>query len=107
MGERWMRVLIFFDLPVTTKKLRRDYAQFRKALLKDGFMMLQYSVYSRLARNHDDAQKHLRTVQANLPPHGSVRSMIVTEKQYMQMQLLVGEKVKDENFLDTRDLIEL
>ena len=41
MGDRWMRVLIFFDLPVTTKKLRRDYAQFRKALLKDGFMMLQ------------------------------------------------------------------
>ena len=40
MGDRWMRVLIFFDLPVTTKKLRRDYAQFRKALLKDGFMML-------------------------------------------------------------------
>lgn len=62
-------------------------------------MMLQYSVYVRLARNHDDAQKHLRIVEENLPPAGSVRAMIITEKQYTQM--------KDEHFLDTKDLIEI
>ena len=75
MAERFMRLMVFFDLPVDTKKRRRDYSHFRKALINDGFMMLQYSVYVRLARNHDDAQKHLRIVEENLPPAGSVRAI--------------------------------
>ena len=107
MGERFMRVLVFFDLPVNSKQRRKEYALFRKALINDGFTMLQYSVYVRLARNHDDAQKHLRTVEQHLPPAGSVRAMIVTEKQYAQMKLLVGEKMKDEAFLDSKDLLEV
>lgn len=107
MAERFMRLIVFFDLPVDTKKRRRDYSHFRKALINDGFMMLQYSVYVRLARNHDDAQKHLRIVEENLPPAGSVRAMIITEKQYTQMKLLCGEQMKDEHFLDTKDLIEI
>ena len=42
-----MWVVAMFDLPVETQQNRRDYARFRKALLKDGFMMLQFSVYAR------------------------------------------------------------
>lgn len=63
--------------------------------------------YVRLARNHDDAQKYMRTVEANLPPAGSVRAMIITEKQYTQMKLLCGSQLKDEHFLDTKDLLEI
>jgi CRISPR-associated protein Cas2 len=107
MVNRFMRVLVFFDLPVTTKKRRRAYAEFRKILIKDGFTMLQYSVYSRVARNSDDAEKHKATVRRHLPPEGSVRVMLVTEKQYASMDLLLGEKTRDENFLDTRDVIML
>lgn len=107
MAERFMRLLVLFDLPVNTKKRRKDYALFRKALIRDGFTMLQYSVYVRLARNHDDAQKHLQTVEENLPPAGAVRAMIITEKQYAQMKILCGTQLKDEHFLDTKDLIEI
>lgn len=107
MAERFMRLMVFFDLPVDTKKRRKDYTRFRKALINDGFMMLQYSVYVRLARNHDDAQKHLRIVEEHLPPAGSVRAMIITEKQYTQMKLLCGTQMKDEHFLDTKDLLEI
>ncbi len=107
MAERFMRVMVFFDLPVNTKKRRKEYARFRKALIADGFMMLQYSVYVRLARNHDDAQKHMRVVEANLPPAGSVRALLITEKQYTQMRLLCGAQMKDEHFLDTKDLLEV
>lgn len=107
MDDRFMRLMVFFDLPVNTKKSRRDYARFRKALIQDGFLMLQYSVYVRLTRNHDDARKHLRLVEDNLPPAGSVRAMIITEKQYTQMKLLCGQQMKDEHFLDTKDLIEV
>lgn len=107
MADRFMRLMVFFDLPVDSKKRRRDYTMFRRALIKDGFTMIQYSVYVRLTRNHDDAQKHLRIVQDNLPPTGSVRAMIVTEKQYSQMKLLCGKQMEDERFLDTRDLLEV
>ncbi len=107
MGERFMRLMVFFDLPVNTKKRRKEYADFRKALINDGFVMLQYSVYVRLTRNHDDAKKHLKIVESHLPQAGSVRAMIVTEKQYTQMKILCGQALKDEHFLDTKDLIEV
>ncbi|MBR1751759.1 MAG: CRISPR-associated endonuclease Cas2 [Ruminococcus sp.] len=102
-----MRIIVFFDLPVTTKKDRKEYAKFRKFLINDGFIMIQFSVYSRTVRNHDDAKKHCRIIEANVPPKGSVRVLTVTEKQYTSMKLLVGEKLKDENLLDKKDIIEL
>lgn len=107
MVNRFMRIMVFFDLPVSTKNARKDYAAFRKCLIKDGFIMLQYSVYSRTTRNNDDARKHKKYIERNLPPKGSVRVMIVTEKQYASMDLLLGEKLKEENLLDTNDLLVL
>lgn len=46
-----MRMIVFFDLPVLTSKQRRDYRDFRKFLLKSGFLMLQESVYCKLVQN--------------------------------------------------------
>ena len=69
--------------------------------------MLQYSVYSRTTRNNDDAGKYKALIERNLPPEGSVRVMIVTEKQYASMDLLLGEKTKEEKLLDTNDLLVL
>ena len=48
MSYRYMRVMVFFDLPTVTSANRRDYAQFRKYLVKSGFIMLQESVYCKL-----------------------------------------------------------
>ena len=107
MVNRFMRVIVFFDLPVSTKKKRREYARFRKFLINDGFLMLQFSVYSRVVRNNDDAQKYKKDIEHNLPAEGSVRIMCVTERQYAAMELLVGEKTKEEILLDTKDLIVL
>ena len=44
-----MRIIVFFDLPVITAKSRRDYYNFRKYLIKSGFVMMQESVYCKLA----------------------------------------------------------
>ena len=46
-----MRVLVFFDLPVVTGENKKEYRRFRKYLLKNGFLMLQESVYCKLALN--------------------------------------------------------
>ncbi len=107
MLNRFMRVLVLFDLPVSTKKDRKNYAKFRKFLIGDGYDMLQFSVYSRIAQNHDDARKHVERLSRNLPPKGSVRVLQVTEKQYNSMLLMVGERTATEDFLTPRDFVKL
>lgn len=104
---RFMRVMVFFDLPVKSKKDRKEYAEFRKQLLKNGFVMVQYSVYSRTTKNSDDAAKYERFVQSIVPSKGAVRMMTVTERQYESIKIIAGEKMTSENLLDTRDIIEL
>ncbi len=96
-----------FDLPVASKKDRKEYARFRKYLINDGYDMLQFSVYSRITQNHDDARKHIGRLSGNLPPKGSVRVMQVTEKQYNSMLIMVGERTATEDFLTPTDFIEL
>ncbi len=107
MINRSMRILVFFDLPVTTPKDRKLYAAFRKFLIKDGYDMLQFSVYSRITKNHDDTRKHVERLRKNQPPKGSVRVLTVTEKQYNSMMILVGERTAAEEFLAPKDFIEL
>lgn len=102
-----MRILVMFDLPTTTAEDKREYIHFRKSLIKMGFDMLQYSVYSRITRNNDDAQKYIKMVRSALPPVGSVRVLQVTEKQYASMMLMLGEKTPTENLLGTQDIVEL
>jgi CRISPR-associated protein Cas2 len=88
--RRFMRMLVFFDLPVVTKADRRAYTVFRRFLLNDGYDMIQFSVYGRILNGADAEQKHMKRLLANLPPEGSVRVLTVTEKQYASMRLLVG-----------------
>lgn len=94
-----MRVLVFFDLPVVTGEQRREYTKFRKFLLKSGFMMLQESVYCKLALNGTVVRGIIDNVHKNKPSEGLVQLLTVTEKQYAKMDMIVGE-VKNE-ILDT------
>ena len=91
-----MWLMVFFDLPVGTKTERRHATRFRNYLKRDGFLMLQFSVYARICRAEEAVDKHLARVRANLPPKGSVRTLQVTDKQYARMKLLVGESKKSE-----------
>lgn len=87
-----MRILCFFDLPVTTEKNRRDYRTFRKFLIKNGFLMIQESVYGKLVLNQTAGEAVVENVKRNKPPAGNVQVLRVTEKQYSKMELIVGEK---------------
>lgn len=95
MSYRFMRVFVMFDLPVETKKDVRVYNRFRKELINDGFLMMQYSIYVKSVINQDAANTTINKVRRVLPQHGHVRTMIITEKQYEKMQILLGEE--DEN----------
>ena len=93
---RIMWVFVFFDLPVGTKAERGAATQFRNFLKRDGYMMLQFSVYARVCRGDETVNKHLQRVARSLPKRGSVRALQVTDKQYGRMKLLLGELEKSE-----------
>ena len=88
-----MRVIVFFDLPVLTDKNRREYREFRKFLSKSGFLMMQESVYCKLAQNSTVADTILENVRKNKPSSGLVQLLRVTEKQYSKMEFIVGQSV--------------
>ena len=85
----WM--VVMFDLPTETKDDRRKYAQFRNFLLRDGFSMLQFSVYGRHCPSNENAEVHENRVMMWLPPKGNVRIIKVTEKQFARMKTFYGK----------------
>ena len=86
-----MRVLVFFDLPVTTSENRRAYTHFRKFLLKNGFLMLKESVYCKLALNSTAVNAIVENIHKNKPEEGLIQLLTVTEKQYAKMDIIIGE----------------
>lgn len=87
-----MRLLVFFDLPVLTKKERKDYRTFRKFLLKQGYLMIQKSVYVKLVTNEGNASAAIMQLRNNRPPKGLVQVLKVTEKQFTSMTYITGSR---------------
>lgn len=104
MSRRFMRILVFFDLPVVKREDRKEYQNFRRFLLNDGYLMLQFSVYSRICNGTDRIEKHVNRLKSNLPPKGSVRYLQLTEKQYSEMKFLVGSPKMQEKKINSSQL---
>ena len=85
-----MRVVVFFDLPTETPEDRREYRRFRRTLIKNGFLMMQESVYTKLAQNTTAANAIMSNVRKNKPAAGLVQMICVTEKQFSHMEIVVG-----------------
>ena len=90
-----MRILVMFDLPVGTELERKNYRLFRKHLIKRGFLMLQESVYCKIAQNITVADAIIANVRKNRPDDGLVQVLKITEKQYSRMEYIVGESKTD------------
>lgn len=92
----FMRLFVFFDLPVTKKEQRKIAAKFRKNLLNEGFVMLQFSVYCRCCRGQDIVEREIRRIKQILPEEGNVRILQITDKQYGGMLFPAGTPKKEE-----------
>lgn len=95
MSYRFMRMFIFFDLPVITTENRRNYARFRKFLIKNGFIMMQESVYCKMVINQTAANTVMSNIKNNKPPDGLVQVLNVTEKQFEKMEFITGSFKSD------------
>lgn len=90
MSYRYMRMLVMFDLPITTLSEKRVYRQFRKFLINEGFIMHQYSIYSKLLLNGSARRLMEERLATHKPPAGLVTILTITEKQFARMIYLTG-----------------
>ena len=102
--HKFMRILVFFDLPVKNKKKKKKATQFRTFLLKDGYYMVQYSVYARVCNGNDMVELHKQRLRMNVPDEGSIRVLTITEKQYDNVDVMLGKKSKYEKPIEYETL---
>lgn len=107
MIYNFVRLLLFFDLPMTTKAEIKTYTKFRKYLIKNGYLMMQFSVYSKIFPNREAAVCHINLLRKNVPKAGQIRIMLVTEKQYAKIEVIVGGKSKQEEVVTRNSFIKL
>lgn len=96
MNYRFMRILLFFDLPAVTKTDHREYTKFMKNIEKKGFFMLQESVYTKLALNQSVVDSTMREVKAKLPKDGLISVLTITEQQFSSIEHILGEIETDQ-----------
>ena len=100
-----MWLFVFFDLPTNNKKEQRNAALFRKELIKDGFTMMQYSVYRRHCGSKESRDGHIKRIRKLLPPSGLISILSVTDKQYGEIINYWGKIEQKRN--DTPQQLEI
>ena len=91
MSYRFMRLIVFFDLPTDTSAHLREYNRFRKFLLRSGFVMMQESVYSKIVLNATAAYAVRENIRKNKTSGGLIEILLITERQFERMEIVVGE----------------
>ena len=91
---KFMRLIVMFDLPVKTRKQAKEATAFRNFLIKDGYYMMQYSVYVRICNGQDSVEIHRNRLKYAVPHNGSIRVLTVTEKQYQNIDIFLGKRDK-------------
>lgn len=88
-------LLVGFDLPVGTAEQRKCATDFRKFLLDDGFLMLQYSLYARACVSFARQETHIERVRRCVPEEGNVRILFVTRAQWERSWVIQGKPAKE------------
>ncbi len=102
---RIMWLFVYFDLPTTTKKDRKAYTKFRKEIMRDGFSMIQYSIYARHCASRENSEVHKKRVKRILPKKGEVIIFEITDAQFGRMEFYKGQFEGDRP--DTPQQLEL
>lgn len=103
--DKFMRVLLMFDIPTKSKKEQKSANKFRVSLVKLGFFMMQFSVYVKICKGMTSAKTAIKSVERILPPCGNIRVLTITEKQFDNMQILLGGVSFNEKMNDDKNLV--
>ncbi len=105
MSYRYMRLIVFFDLPTATSQDLKVYRKFRKSLIKLGFYMFQESVYVKMVLNANVGKSVTAKVEQLKPDRGLVQMISVTERQFQNIVTFTGEQTTDVLDTDERTVI--
>lgn len=105
MSIEQVRLLCMFDIPMETKHEQKKYRIFRKALLENGFIMLQYSIYYRSLPNRSSLKKYETILKSKVPRSGNIRLLYVTETQFQDMLLLTGSRSQQEEIVGSKRMV--
>ncbi|RXI29053.1 CRISPR-associated endonuclease Cas2 [Arcobacter defluvii] len=96
---RFMWLMIMFDMPTDTKKAKKKYRYLRTKLLKEGYIMMQFSIYIRSFHSYESAlngKKKIKDFIASNTVKGKIRIIVFTDKQFANMDIIVGTKSEEE-----------
>ncbi len=91
----WHGCLYFLTSPVGTPEERRDASNFRKDLIKDGYFMVQFSVYARPCGTADRVETQVRRLKTKIPAHGEVRGLMISDAQWGRMIIMRSQEKAD------------
>lgn len=102
-----MRIVLFYDLPSVEFKEKKDYHNFRRSLIKNGFIMIQFSVYVKAINTKQKIKGEIEKIKKYLPSEGNIRIITVTEFQYKNMIFLVGNKKINEIYNNSERYVKI
>lgn len=95
-------LLVLFDLPTDTKAQRHEATRFRNALLDQGYLMLQYSVYARCAVSTETKKAHLVRLKKVAPDSGNIQCIFITDVQWEKTVTISHPNNRTKRQLDTK-----
>ncbi len=102
-----MRILLLFDLPTIDAYERKEYRIFRHALLKNGYIMIQFSVYTKPINGQIKIENEVKKLKKYIPENGNIRMIQITEKQYLDMYMILGHKKINEIYNNAERYIKI
>ena len=93
-------IVLMFDLPTATKAEQSQANKFRQRILKEGFSMLQFSVYIRACISYDHMKKKTKHIESIIPHHGNVRVIFITDKQWEKSICAIGKDYQKDKKID-------
>lgn len=103
----YMRIIIMYDLPNNNSDENKDYTKFRKNLIKNGYIMMQFSVYIKCLNVKTKFKNEVKKISKFIPPQGNIRVLSITEKQYQDIIYLNGESNINEKVNNTQRYISI
>lgn len=87
MSYRYMRILVFYDLPVETYAEQKEYRRFQKSLIKSGYIMMQESVYCKLALNNSIVKSEKQKLYKNNPSVELFKFLLLQRSNLLKLNI--------------------
>lgn len=104
---RNMRLILLFDLPAVESGEKKEYLFFKKGLILNGYTMMQFSVYVKSINTQTKIKQEINKIIKYVPSNGNIRLISITEKQYEEMEMILGHKKINEIYNNDKRYVKI